>query len=68
MWIVIWFTDENLVEVAPLLWFNAEQQTCKWPPSAMKAMEIQHFIKKNKSALESWGSFPAKILGTYGKV
>lgn len=63
MWIVIWFTDENLVEVAPLLWFNAEQQTCKWPPSAMKAMEIQHFIKKKQERTRKLGVLSCKNPG-----
>lgn len=66
MFVVVYFTGENSVEVAPRGWLRGSQ--CYWPPKGMfKGQALVRAVERGIAPQVEWNLYDAKVLKTTGK-
>lgn len=67
-WVVVKFVKENKVEAVPRSWFLQFKKYCYWPPPSFSSKKVIKIIEfEEKPTYETWPSYPAELLGEYGK-
>lgn len=64
-WVVVKFNKENKVDAVPATWYSKQNKKCYWPSKKMNH-KVAEYIKSQREPDESWKSFDATLLGTYG--
>lgn len=63
---VVHFIEGDSVEAVPTIWYIFDTNMCNWPPKQLTKY-LPDLIKNKEIPDEDWPTFPAKILGQYGK-
>ncbi|KAF5289878.1 hypothetical protein FQR65_LT02012 [Abscondita terminalis] len=64
-WLVVIFTNENLVSVIPLKWYVHSTNECYWPPGNYNRKNTVDAIRYKEDPGFDWKPFPCKVLGEY---
>jgi len=64
-WVVVKFSKENKVDAVPATWYIKQTNKCYWPSKKM-SHKIAEYVENEREPDDSWKTFDATILGTYG--